>query len=82
MSEKYFVHEYENNKDEKLVEITREKFDYMRENFDREQLYVNPENRLKYAQINDIQSVIDLFKNTSTVKCFHQDSERDIFIVS
>lgn len=82
LESKIFVHEYENNKENKLVEKTYDEFVRMIHYFEREQVSCNPQTRLNYAQINDIQSIKDLFNKYTTFVCIHQDSERDIFIVS
>ncbi len=82
MSNKYFVHEYENNKDDKIVEITLDEFLNFLLTFDREQVSVNPDTRLDYAKINDISSIKTLFDSNNVMRCIHQDSERDLFIIS
>lgn len=77
----YFVNEYENNSDDKLVEITSKQFETMTEEFKREQFDVVVENSVEYSVINDIKSIIELNDIYTITRVIHQDSERDIFIV-
>ena len=77
----YFIYEYENNKDNVLTKTTESNINNLINSFDREQVFVDSYTRLDYAQLNNIESIQSLFRLNKIVHCFHQDSERDIFIV-
>jgi hypothetical protein len=77
----YFVNEYENNSDEKLVEITSSQFETMTEEFKREQYDLVIEHSVDYSVSNNIKSIIELNDIYTITRIVHQDSERDIFIV-
>jgi hypothetical protein len=78
---KYFVFEYEDNEDNKLVELTQAQFDKMTTEFDREQVEMNIRDNIEYCKSNNIESVISLSVVYDIQSIIHQDSERDIYIV-
>jgi hypothetical protein len=72
--------EYKNNQ---LVLVSLDS-ELMKEilEFKREVIKLDPKNLISYHECNNNVDVLEVLNDTKLVSVFHQDSERDVFILS
>ena len=76
---RYFTLEYNVNE---MIEVTRGSYYQMVQSFDRETHTVDPSHLIEYHQINRNDDIVKVLESGQIESVIHQDSERDLIIMS